>query len=736
VDEIVRLVGAALAGGTADCAAGDVDQSQTISVDEIVTALSVALLGCEAPVVGPDLTTRFPRPRLAVGMLPGALAVADVDGDDLLDIITLNIRNSSLSILFQKESGGFQPQRVVSVGNDATSLRVAALGPDQRPALLVADSSSGSLLVTTYDEGAFSTASFPAGEFPGALAVTDFDGDSLIDVVVANRAAERVTVLLSAEAGGFATAMPFEVGGPPGLLTAGDVDGDRVTDVLVPLGTTQLAILRGIGNGALASPVVIDVGAAANVVEIADLNGDRMNDLVVQVESVGSDGVAAVALVASGDGTFDLTHELRSDRPSFALTVADVDGDGAEDVISGGADAVSLFVGRGDGTFLDEVVLRTDATVLAVEVADVNTDGKLDILYAAFIDGEVSVFWGVSGREFAVERSFPSRGSISAKLLSVDVEGDGRADLATLNLGSDDISILSNRGNGTFAEPRVIDVPSQVRAMAFGDFDHDRFPDLAAGYDSSTCQACIAAFRGIGDGRFDAPMTFSTIPRILSLAAARLDGDMIDDVVSLSSTGVSVLGGLGGLMFTPAETFAAGAEPQAMVVTDLNGDGFDDVATANAESFAVLLANGSGSLLPAAIMPSAIELAYIEAADINGDGMTDLAVGGLGRLGVSFGLGEGAFSNLREIASVGAGGPFELADVNGDGRFDLVALTDGLTIHPGVFAGVFASPQHFGFHALAADLLVRDLNSDGAVDVATANAELNGSVSVVLGAAR
>lgn len=733
VDEIVRLVGAALAGGTGDCAAGDLDENGGISVDEIVSAVSAALLGCDAPVFGPDLTTRFPRPKLPVGEMPAALAATDVDGDERADIASLGAAGGSLSVLFQKQGGGFQPRHEVPAGAGANSLRAAPLRPGQPSALLVTDSAADALAVTSFEDGAFATATFPAGDAPTALAAADLDRDSFTDVVVANADTGLVHVLLGAE-DGFETAMPFEAGGRPGWLAIGDLDDDDVADVVASLGTTQLAYLRGAGGGALASPAAIDVGLAANAVEIGDLNGDGRNDLVVRAASVDSPGIVAAALLNDGAGGFDRSHEFQGEAAATAMALDDADGDGVLDVVIGWEDAVAVFFGRGDGTFLDRLRLRTDAAVSAVAVADVDTDGIRDVVYAAVADDEVSIFWGRGNRELAVERTFPTGGALSERLLAPDVDADGLADLATLNPGSDDVSILRNLGGGVFAEPVIVDVESQLLAMAFGHFDHDHFADLVAGYGNATCEDCIAAFRGLGDGGFDAPMTFGVMPRIRALGAGRIDGDMIDDLVSLSAGGVSVLQGLGGLLFAPAETYATGADPRAMVVIDLNDDGFADVATANAASVSVLLADAAGGLAPAVSLATAIAPVHIDAADLDGDGTVDLAVGGVARFAVFYGTGGGAFASALEIPSIHTGARFDIADVNDDARADLVSISNGLIIHAGAAGALFSAPQEFGIDALAAEALAGDWNADGAADIATPNAGADGSVSVVFGA--
>jgi hypothetical protein len=229
-------------------------------------------------------------------------------------------------------------------------------------------------------------------------------------------------------------------------------------------------------------------------------------------------------------------------------------------------------------------------------------------------------------------------------------------------------------------------------------------------------------------------MTTEATPRIISLSAGRLDADMLDDLVVLSSGGVSVFTGIGGLMFIPADTHEL-PTPREMVVADFNADGFADVATANAESVSILLADGTGGLEPTPNLetPAIITPTYIDAADLDADGNVDLAVGGRGRLAVFFGLGGGQFSGGQTVATVIDAAAFSFAEVNGDDRVDLLTLSDGLVFHAGVAEGLFTPAQRFRVDGAAAEARAGDLNADGAVDVATVNAGLSGSVSVIFG---
>ena len=61
-----------------------------------------------------------------------------------------------------------------------------------------------------------------------------------------------------------------------------------------------------------------------------------------------------------------------------------------------------------------------------------------------------------------------------------DVNGDGKPDLATANYDGGTVSVLANKGDGSFqAKIDHADPGASFRSVAIGDLNGDRRPDLA-----------------------------------------------------------------------------------------------------------------------------------------------------------------------------------------------------------------------------------------------------------------
>jgi hypothetical protein len=320
-----------------------------------------------------------------------------------------------------------------------------------------------------------------------------------------------------------------------------------------------------------------------------------------------------------------------------------------------------------------------------------------------------------------------------------DFNGDGRADLAAANYGSNNVSVLLGNSNGTFQAAVNSAVGGGPIAVTVGDFNGDGKTDLAA---ANLNVGNVGVLLGNGNGTFQAAVNYTTASGAQSVAVGDFNGDGKPDLVvaNWSSNTVSVLLGNGNGTFQARVNYAAGSGPSTATVGDFNGDGKADLAVANAASnnVSVLLGNGDGTFQAAVNYATGDIPDSVAVADFNGDGKADLAVANYFGNNVSVLLANGNGTFQAAVNYGASTGPYSVAvgDLNGDAKADLAVAnydSNNVSVLLGNGDGTFQAVVNYGVGASKpSSVAVGDFNGDGKADLAVAKSESN-KVSVLLG---
>ena len=342
----------------------------------------------------------------------------------------------------------------------------------------------------------FAKRDFPVGSDSITVAVGDFNGDGVPDLVVANEGSNNVAVLLGNGDGTFRAAQFFPVGINPVWVVVGGFNGSRVQDLAVPnINANNISVLLGNGDGTFPAGRTFAVGSLPTSVTVGDFNGDGKLDLAAANWNSGDVSV----LLGNGDGTFQPARTFPSGTNPISPAVGDFNRDGLPDlaVANYGNNNISVLLGNGDGTFRPAVYFPAGTLPSFVAVGQFNADGILDLAVTNAWSNDVSVLLGNGDGTFQAPRSF-AVGSSPLSAAVADINGDGRLDLAVANYGNPSVGDLGNvvvllgNGDGTFQPALPFTVGTNPESVVVGDFNRDGKLDLAvANFHSNSVSVLI-----------------------------------------------------------------------------------------------------------------------------------------------------------------------------------------------------------------------------------------------------
>jgi adhesin/invasin len=749
-----------------------------------------------------------------------AVVAGDLDRDAWIDLVVADPVYDQVKVLYSDHGVFGAGVSVAVVGSAPVALALADVNRDGKLDIVTAN---GGGSVSVVERGPAGLDAHPPIALPGgpvALVVEDLDRDGDLDLAVALEAADAVAVLRGDGAGGFAPPETFAVGDAPVALAAGDLDRDGRLDLLVALrGADALRVLRNTGPTFAGQPLVAlgggrspqdlalldvdhdgwldavathDAGAARVLLGSAsglrttgagafdastgadptallttDLDVDGLPDLVV------ADASGAAVLLNEAPGRADPRLETYTSvrgsldsRLGFAIAAGDLNGDGRVDVVVPRYDAnrLAVFLGQGNGHFVHDGDVVADRPY-AVALADMDRDGDLDLVSAPAASDVVVALNDYDlgpGHEPATwtceHHAIPYTGGHA--VIVTDVDGDDAPDVCVIQgepaVDYGFVELLRHTGSGSSLHPPVtIGIPGGALAAAAGDVDQDGFVDLVVGETYSTMRPCL--LRGDGQGGFTPNLLPQAPGSVHGLALADLTGDGLLDLAAVgynaaTSRNLAIYRNLGGGTFNLVAThdaMDAAHDPANVVALDLDRDGDLDLflsgeavpsGVQGSPIEPVVLRNQGGGVFGSPTsLPSLLNGLSPVVADLTGDGQPDVALTETAHcalLGLE-GNGQGGFRGplfLPEDRSTTYA--IELHDLDGDGRLDLLTTGDdtpgvgSLRVRLGNGDGTFRSFTSYPHHAVPTGVTVGDWNRDGVPDVASNAYLANGYVRV------
>ena len=683
------------------------------------------------------------------------VSFGDFDRDGKQDLITTNGASNTVGVRLGNGDGTFQGATLydafgLSVAEPAT---VADVDGDNKLDVLVPNFAGNKVTVMLGDgNGAFTLKSSPAtvSNNPIDIGVGDFNSDGKLDMVVATIGSSSngntVDVLMGNGDGTFQPAFAVTTNYLPGQVVIGDFNGDGRQDFAAVCLTTGISVVLGNGNGTFETAVDYSVGGSLRSLKAADVNGDGRQDLITC--NYNTAGTVEI-LLGNVDGTFQAATGYATGANPDDVVVVDVNLDGKQDLVTAnrGANTISLLLGNGDGTFAADSDYAVGSGPVELDSADLNGDGLNDVGVANITDKSFSVLLNATpplgSLQFAAKADYIT-GNHPQGIVVGDLNADGQQDVAVAVMGSY-AGWLAGSVEGILSAVNWLGGDIGPTSVAIADLNGDGKQDVAAG-GSGGLGTGVSRWLNSGVGTFGGRATYGGhAERSIAIADLNRDGKL--DVVAASDLAntVSVRLGDGSGAFPSYVDYSPGAAstPYSVAVADLNRDGKLDVVTANVvtDNVSVLLGDGEGAVA-AAVGYSAGTLSApysIAVADLNSDGKLDVITANSGNDSVSVLLGDGAGA-LAAPETYGSGAssiPHSVAigDLNRDGKLDVVTANSGIdnvSVLLGDGVGGLAAPVDYstGTGSSPDSVAVADLNRDGEPDVVTAN--YNGTVSVLL----
>jgi FG-GAP-like repeat len=218
-----------------------------------------------------------------------AIAAADFNNDQRLDLVMANSGDNTFSVLLGNGNGTFQSPVAYSVGEEPLSVFVTDLAGNGGKDLIVFFATESQAWLTNGD------GTFRASRFAGwGLLVGDFNGDKKADLVTRricyfNCGNNYPGVAIGNGDGTFQSAI--NIG--QSVSATGDFDGDGKLDLAGIASNPQIQILPGNGDGTFQPPIALN--SNGTLTQVLDANGDNAPDLL----TVGNNSIGVLLNVGT-----------------------------------------------------------------------------------------------------------------------------------------------------------------------------------------------------------------------------------------------------------------------------------------------------------------------------------------------------------------------------------------------------------------------------------------------------
>jgi hypothetical protein len=315
---------------------------------------------------------------------PSSIAVGDLNGDGIPDLVVADTSSSTVDVYLGLKQGGYAAPVSYSTvasgrGNRPSSVVLGDLANNGvLDIVVISNSDSAASVLMGNGDGTFRPAtSTQVGQSPTQVVLADLNGDGVLDMVVSHDGAgapntRGVTVLLGNGNGTFATGTEIDAGVFASGVAVADFNGDGIPDIVVanddPNGPGQVVLSLGNGDGTFHSGGAFTVGPQPTAITVADFNADGFPDVITVSGNDKTNENISVLLNNLGSGFLQARNTALPHAAALASVAVTNFGTATPypDIVVGadknGPNNVLLLQGLGDGTFLSGPFYTVDYT--------------------------------------------------------------------------------------------------------------------------------------------------------------------------------------------------------------------------------------------------------------------------------------------------------------------------------------------------------------------------------------
>ena len=399
-------------------------------------------------------------------------------------------------------------------------------------------------------------------------------------------------------------AVKLQVGVNKGQTVDLDIGSSRPEEIFTEDVTTS--------TRQFASNFVSTLSGFSNSYQLADLNGDGADDVVE------NDFSSASVYINDGSGSFGSGETLSI--VNQGVNVADFNNDGNDDLIfvNGSTRIVKLSDGRGSFSSTITTNLTASQTVLST-IADFNNDGYMDILNGGAVSTDpYSLNLGTGTGGFSAATTTISGANVLGAQV-IDLNKDGYLDVVFNASTGTERFIRMGSSSGTFSQGATISsVGTATDSENIVDMNRDGVLDFVYRLSTTANLATVTLLNSSG-GVISTTSYGAALAGYNNVKTGDIDGD--GDLDAVFSNGA---GSAARLMNGPntVTTFSVGASAAVVGVEDFNNDGIADIISRSSTNLYQYRGSSAGSFTAVATLSWVDTFATIE--DIDGDGFLDV----------------------------------------------------------------------------------------------------------------